>query len=279
MIHTAIQLKAKVRNIANGDDNKAKALLRIYFMERFVERVSVSKYRENFILKGGLLVASLLGVNMRATMDIDTTVKALPLNQKAAEMIVTEICNIQLEDGVVFKITEVSTIMDEFDYPGVRFHIQAMLDKMRNVIKLDISTDDVITPRAIEYKYKFMFEERSIFIYSYNTETLLAEKLQTIINRGIANTRLRDFYDVCEIAEYETIDWKILKKAFSATCRKRGTIFSEEKVSNEVDLIAKDYEMEKRWTQFKNKNYFVGDLEWDAVMKAVKKFANKVMET
>jgi len=220
-----------------------------------------------------------LGVNMRATMDIDTTVKALPLNQKAAEMIVTEICNIQLEDGVVFKITEVSTIMDEFDYPGVRFHIQAMLDKMRNVIKLDISTDDVITPRAIEYKYKFMFEERSIFIYSYNTETLLAEKLQTIINRGIANTRLRDFYDVCEIAEYETIDWKILKKAFSATCRKRGTIFSEEKVSNEVDLIAKDYEMEKRWTQFKNKNYFVGDLEWDAVMKAVKKFANKVMET
>ena len=156
MIHTAIQLKAKVRNIADGDDNKAKALLRIYFMERFVERVSVSKYRENFILKGGLLVASLLGVNMRATMDIDTTVKALPLNQQAAEMIVTEICNIQLEDGVVFKITEVSTIMDEFDYPGVRFHIQAMLDKMRNVIKLDISTDDVITPRAIEYKYKFM---------------------------------------------------------------------------------------------------------------------------
>lgn len=123
MIHTAIQLKAKVRNIANGDDAKAKALIRLFFMERFLERVSISKYRENFILKGGMLVSSLLGVEMRTTMVMDTTVKAIPLNLEDTKKIVEEICNIPVEDGVTFVITSVDTIMDDFDYPGVRIHI------------------------------------------------------------------------------------------------------------------------------------------------------------
>lgn len=161
MIHTAIQLKAKVRNIANGDDAKAKALIRLFFMERFLERVSISKYRENFILKGGMLVSSLLGVEMRTTMDMDTTVKAIPLNLEDTKKIVEEICNIPVEDGVTFVITSVDTIMDDFDYSGVRIHIEARLERMRNTIKIDISTDDVITPAAVEYEYKLMFEDTS----------------------------------------------------------------------------------------------------------------------
>ena len=167
-------------------------------MERFLERVSVSEYRNNFILKGGMPVASIVGVDMRATMDIDTTVKALPLNEKDARAIIERIGELQLEDGVNFRITSVKEIMEEFDYPGIRMMIEANLERMRQPFKIDISTDDAITPGAVEYKYKLMFEDRSISVLSYNLETLLAEKMQTILARGLANTRMRDFYDVYE---------------------------------------------------------------------------------
>lgn len=247
-------------------------------MERFLERVSISKYRKNFILKGGMLVASLLGSDMRATMDIDTTVKALPLNTEGVERIITEICNIPLEDGVTFRITNVDTIMDDFDYPGVRLHIEATLEKMRNTIKIDISTDDVITPSAIEYEYKLLFEDRSIFLFTYNTETLLAEKLQTIINRGLANTRMRDYYDLCGIAEQEKFDRNTLRNAFGATCEKRETVFSDEKMVNEIALIAEDPEMKKRWEYFRSKNFFVGELEWETVMDSIKEVISRVID-
>ena len=199
MIHTAKQLKDKVKNMSGGNSEVAQALIRTYFMERFLERVSVSEYRNNFILKGGMLVASIVDVDMRATMDIDTTVKALPLNEKDARAIIERIGELQLEDGVNFKITSVKEIMEEFDYPGIRMMIEANLERMRQPFKIDISTDDAITPGAVEYKYKLMFEDRSISVLSYNLETLLAEKMQTILARGLTNTRMRDFYDVYEI--------------------------------------------------------------------------------
>ena len=154
MIHTAKQLKDKVKNMSGGNSEVAQALIRTYFMERFLERVSVSEYRNNFILKGGMLVASIVGVDMRATMDIDTTVKALPLNEKDARAIIERIGELQLEDGVNFKITSVKEIMEEFDYPGIRMMIEANLERMRQPFKIDISTDDAITLGAVEYKYK-----------------------------------------------------------------------------------------------------------------------------
>ncbi len=162
MIHTSKQLKDKVRNLSNGDNNIAKALIRNFMMERFLERVSLSEYRNNFILKGGMLVASIVGVDMRATMDIDTTVKALPLNESDTRRIISEICSIPVEDGVVFNITSVTSIMTDFEYPGIRIMMEATLDRMRQTIKLDISTDDVITPSAVEYEYKLMFEDRTL---------------------------------------------------------------------------------------------------------------------
>ena len=159
--------------MSGGNSEVAQALIRTYFMERFLERVSVSEYRNNFILKGGMLVASIVGVDMRATMDIDTTVKALPLNEKDARAIIERIAGLQLEDGVNFKITSVKEIMEEFDYPGIRMMIEANLERMRQPFKIDISTDDAITPCAVEYKYKLMFEDRSISVLSYNLETCL----------------------------------------------------------------------------------------------------------
>ena len=271
MIHTSKQLKDKVRNISKGDNEVAKALIRIFMMERFLERVSLSKYKNNFILKGGMLVASIVGVDMRATMDIDTTVKALPLNEVDAERIVTEICEIPLEDEVSFKITSVTNIMTDFEYPGIRMMLEATLDRMRQPIKLDISTDDVITPAAVEYKYKLMFEDRTISLLSYNTETLLAEKMQTIIVRGIANTRMRDFYDVCGIARTcaNKIDFDLLPEAFEATCKRRETVFSTSEIEDTLSKIKNDEQLAKMWGRFRGKNFFVGDLQWEEILQDV----------
>ena len=271
MIHTSKQLKDKVRNISKGDNNIAKSLIRSYIMERFLERVSVSDYCNYFILKGGMLVASIIGVDMRATMDIDATVKSLPVNANDAQRIVSEICAVPLEDSVNFRITSVSDIMTDFEYPGVRVILEATLERMRQVIKIDISTDDVITPSAVEYEYKLMFEDRTILLLTYNVETLLAEKIQTIFARGIANTRLRDFYDVYEIMKIcaAEVDKELLSKAFRATCKKRETIFSREEMLEILTMIGKNAGMANMWEQFRKKNYFVGDLGWNDVLSDV----------
>ena len=272
MIHTSKQLKDKVRNVSKGDNDIAKVLIRTFMMERFLERVSLSKYKNNFILKGGLLVASMVGVDMRATMDIDTTVKALPLNEVEAERIVSEICEIEVDDGVRFRITSVKTIMEDFEYPGIRMMLEATLDRMRQPIKLDISTDDVITPTAIEYEYKLMFEDRTISVMSYNAETMLAEKIQTVLTRGIANTRMRDFYDIYEIVKIcdKKIDKTTLLEAFHATCKKRETVFSNEEIKMTLSQIYENEALEQMWEQFRRKNYFVGELIWDEVVNGVK---------
>lgn len=271
MIHTSKQLKDKVRNISKGDNNIAKVLIRNFIMERFLERVSVSDYRNHFILKGGMLVASIIGIDMRATMDIDTTVRSLPVNADDAQRIVSEICAIPLEDGVIFRITSVSDIMTDFEYPGVRMMLEATLERMRQVIKIDISTDDVITPSAVEYEYKLMFEDRTIQLLTYNVETLLAEKIQTIFARGIANTRLRDYYDVYEVMKIcaARVDKVILLRAFSATCKKRETVFSKEEMLETLTMIEKDAGMAGMWELFREKNYFVGNLEWNDVLCGV----------
>lgn len=271
MIHTSKQIKDKVRNISKGDNDVAKALIRTFMMECFLERVSLSKYRNNFILKGGMLVASIVGVDMRATMDIDTTVKALPLNENDAERIISEICAIPVEDGVNFSITSVTNIMTDFEYPGIRMMLEAKLDRMRQSIKLDISTDDVITPSAVEYEYKLMFEERTISLFTYNTETLLAEKVQTLFARGIANTRMRDFYDIYGIVKMnaEKIDKDVFIKAFHATCEKRETVFTTEEMDDILAKIKENEAMAQMWEQFRKKNFFVGDLQWDVVFSDV----------
>ena len=204
MIHTAMQIKAKIRNLSGGDSRKSQTLIRNYVMERFLERMSISKYRSQFVLKGGMLVASIVGLETRATLDIDATVRALALNEENANRIITDIISIELPGGFRFRIMSEKEIMDEADYPGIRFMLEAAIDNMVQPLKIDISTGDVITPGAVEYNYPLMLEDRTISIMTYNTETLLAEKLETILSRGLANTRMRDFYDITVIREKTT---------------------------------------------------------------------------
>lgn len=166
-------------------------------------------------------MASLVGINLRSTMDIDTTVRALPLNETDTREIIQKIMDIPIDDGVSFHITSCKEIMPDFDYPGIRIMIEARIDKLRQTIKIDISTDDVITPRAIEYEYKLIFEDRTISVMTYNLETLLAEKLQTVISRDIGNTRMRDFYDIYFLSkekQEELHEGTLLHKAYLESC-------------------------------------------------------------
>ena len=279
MIKSATALKANVKNIANNNSKMAQAYIRLFFMERFLERVSKSRYKEQFILKGGMLVSSMIGMSLRTTMDIDTSIEALPLSMDKMQEIIDEIINISIEDNVTFEIVSIETIMDEFDYPGIRIHMLGHLDKINQPIKIDISTDDVITPKAVEYSYPLMFEKREIALFTYNAETLLAEKMQTILSRGITNTRMRDFYDLYELIQIIDFSWDVYKNAFDKTCEKRKTIYEKEEAIRIMKEVAYDSDMENRWCQFRKKNDFVGDIMYKQLMDALMETTNKLFHT
>ena len=270
---SATAVKAKIKNKAGGSSDKSQIMLRIYLMERLLERVSLSRYRDNFVLKGGLLVSSLVGVDMRSTMDIDTTVKSLPLNKSAIQKILEEIMAIGLEDGVLFRITKVQDIMEGHAYEGVRFMIDCTMDKLKQTIKMDISTGDEITPKAITHELPLIIEDRTIELWAYNLETLLAEKLETIMVRAEANTRMRDFYDIHVLLEQdaETIDRDTMKAAFYATCNKRGSIELIGTIDDVINKISDDDTMRQLWNNYRKTNYYVGALEWEDVIGSARK--------
>ena len=257
MIKNATAVKAKIKNKAGGDSDKSQIILRIYLMERLLERVSLSQYRDNFVLKGGLLVSSLVGVDMRSTMDVDTTVKSLPLNKRSAQKILEEIIAVKLEDGVAFRITKVQDIMEGHEYEGIRFMIECTMDKLKQTIKVDISTGDEITPRAVAYKLPLIIEDRSINLWAYNLETLLAEKLETIMVRAEANTRMSDFYDIHVLLEQDvvTIDRDTMKSAFYATCKRRESTERIVTIDDVINKIADDEVMKQQWKTYRKTNY------------------------
>ncbi len=277
MIKTARQLKDKVKNLVGDkrDNYRSQTLIRNYIMERFLERISLSQYKEKFVLKGGMLISSMIGINMRTTMDIDTTVRSIALTTSEATRVIKDIVNIFIDDGVTFELMNTSDIMEEHDYPGIRFTLLSRFDKMKEYIKIDISTGDVITPAAVMYSYKLMFEERTIPIYTYNMETLLAEKLETVMARGTVNTRMRDFYDIHIILEQkkDLIVIENLRNAFLRTCQKRDTthlipFFYE--ILNEIKLSEL---MEKDWNNYKDNSFFVGNLTWYDVVNSTSELA------
>ena len=273
MIKGATAVKAKIKNKAGSNSDKSQIILRIYLMERFLERVSLSQYRDNFVLKGGLLVSSLVGVDMRSTMDVDTTVKSLPLNKRSAQKILEEIIAIEVDDGVVFRITKVQDIMEGHEYEGIRFMIECTIDKLKQTIKIDISTGDEITPRAVAYKLPLIIEDRSINLWAYNLETLLAEKLETIMVRAEANTRMRDFYDIHILLEQDavTIDRGTMKSAFYATCKRRESTEQIVMIDDVINKIADDEVMKQQWKNYQKNNYYVGALEWEDVIESTRK--------
>lgn len=275
---TPEQVKGRIKNVAKENKADARTLMRIYMMERFLERVSNSKYKDNFIIKGGMLVTAMVGVANRSTMDIDTSIKNQNLSAEDVRRIVDEMKDIDLGDGVTFEIKEVSSIMDEMEYPGIRFTMNAIMGKLITPMKIDISTGDVITPRAIEYPYKLLLDDRSIRLWSYNLETILAEKLQTVLARGLLNTRMRDFYDIrtlLSIYEQE-IDENVLKDAFKATCEKRETENLKAEGSQIITAIEGDVQLHNLWKSYQKKYPYATDISYEDIMESTKSLFDKI---
>ena len=271
MIKTSRQLKDKVRNMARGDSAKAQLLIRNYGMERFLERVSLSEHRDNFILKGGMLVSAMVGLENRATMDIDTSIRNMPLDTIAAKAMVKEIIAVPVDDNIRFEINDFGTIMDDAEYSGVRISLNAFLDATRIPLKIDISTGDAITPAAVNYQYKLMFEERYITLWAYNLETVLAEKIETVLSRSVLNTRLRDFYDLYVLQDTGLeIDKATLAAALTATARKRGSEQALALYERTLDEIRISPLMREQWERYQGKNNYAESIVWDDVISDIR---------
>ena len=279
MIHTSRQLKALIRNKSQGDNAKATTLIRNFVMERLLERISLSVYSDKLILKGGLLIASMVGLDNRATMDMDTTVQNYNLSSDDAKKMIEDIIAIPLDDGIQFVIKSVNNIMDEAEYPGIRLKLDARLDTMTTPLKIDISTDDVITPKEVDYEYRLMFEERSIPVLAYNLETILAEKLETILSRGVLNTRMRDYYDlmILSIVKAEEINYADLTKALEATSRKRKSYELLEDSDHILKQIKSDTGLMAQWEIYQRKYDYAADYYWQDIVKKIEQLFEKLM--
>lgn len=273
MIYSSRQLKDLIRNLSKEVEIEPYVLIRKYMMERFLERVSKSKYNGSFILKGGMLVSAFVGIESRATMDIDTTIKGIPVTITEMKRMITEISDIYLEDNVKFRIKKLSEIMDEMEYTGIRFSMEAIMDGAVIPLKIDISTGDVITPGEISYSYKLMFEDRTIPIMTYPVETILAEKLETVISRSITNTRMRDFYDIHVLLQLHKIDYDIFALALERTAKKRESLLLLENAENVLKAVNSSDDMKKMWTTYQKKFRYARLYTWDDLMWSIRKLS------
>ena len=274
MITTARQLKDLVRNLSKKKSADAQILMRNYMMERFLERISLSEYKNQFILKGGMLVAAMVGLDARATMDLDATIKGTNVSVEDVEMIISQIISIPLDDGVSFRVKWISEIMEEADYPGVRVSMETKFDGVITPLKIDISTGDIITPREIKYKFNLMLENRTIEVWAYNLETVLAEKLETVISRNVTNTRMRDFYDIYILQKLygEQLSKDVLRDALVATAKKRETLeqIETEDIDEVFDEIQSSSVMENLWKVYQRNYSYSADIPWHTIMKSIR---------
>ena len=272
------QIKGRLKALAAKEGADARMLLRHFMMERFLERLSASEYSEKFVIKGGFLVTALVGVSMRSTMDIDASIRGWDLNAEEAARIVAEVAGIDIGDGASFSIKGSQTIMDDFEYPGIRVLMSGTIDKIEVPMKIDISTGDAITPRAIEYYCPLMLEDRKILLWTYNLETVLAEKSQKILARGVLNTRMRDYYDVhvlCAVYK-DKMDREVLRQAFAATCEHRGHLFEYPETAQILERIAGDRHLADLWDLYRKKYPYAAEIEFSDVMKSIKSVVNNI---
>ena len=274
MITTARQLKDLIRNLSKKKSADAQILMRNYMMERFLERISLSEYKNQFILKGGMLVAAMVGLDARATMDLDATIKGTNVSVEDVEMIISQIISIPLDDGVSFRIKRISEIMEEADYPGVRVSMETKFDGVITPLNIDISTGDIITPREIKYNFNLMLENRTIEVWAYNLETVLAEKLETVISRNVTNTRMRDFYDIYILQKLygEQLSKDVLRDALVATAKKRETLeqIETEDIDEIFDEIQSSSVMKNLWKAYQRNYSYSADIPWHTIMKSIR---------
>jgi predicted nucleotidyltransferase component of viral defense system len=275
-VKTSTQLKALIRNLSKKLNVEAEVLLRNFMLERFLERIAASDYKHNFILKGGMLIAAMVGIGTRTTMDMDATIKGQTLTAPEILAIIERILATPLDDGLEFSLRRIREIREEADYPGYRVSIEAALGKTRQTLKIDITTGDFVTPEEIEYSFKLMFEDRAIGIMAYNLETVLAEKFETTITRGIVNTRMRDFYDIYILSATQQFDAATFRAALDKTIERRETAKQMADTAATIAMIEESPVMLDLWQKYRNKYPYAADVTWETVISAVRALAELI---
>ncbi len=252
----AMQLKAHVNNMAKEAGIPTQALMQSYLLERLLERLSRSTWRDNIVIKGGVLISSLVGVSSRTTMDLDTTVRGFALTHDSAEKVFRDIMAVKVDDDWEFELDRIEDIRETDDYPGIRVHLKGSYPPMLVPLTVDVTTGDRITPDAVEYSYPLLFGEGEISLMAYPIETVLAEKLETVVSRGVANTRLRDFYDIYVLlgVKRNEINMEILRNALASTCEKRSSQAAIARWADMLDDVAGDAAMLEQWAKYVRKN-------------------------
>lgn len=272
MIKNKDSLKAKVSNLASSTNIPNKYLIQSFMFEALLKRISVSKYKDKFIIKGGLLLSSIFGVNLRSTMDLDTTIKGLPLDRTTITKVVNEIISIDLKDNIKLEIENIKDIREEELYSGFNINLKAEFDGLRTNLMIDITTGDVITYKEVQFEYKTLFDNEIVNIMTYNYETIIAEKFEAIISRNIDNTRMKDYYDLYMFVnlKWNDIDKTILRKAIFNTSEKRETLNYIENADKYIELINDDSKLKSLWKNYQNNYAYAKDISFENTIAAIK---------
>jgi len=267
----AMQLKSKIKNLALKNHVPAQAVLQNFMLERLLERISISKYKNRIILKGGMLIASLVGISSRTTMDMDSTLRGFPLTEETIQAAILEICAIRLDDEVNLVLDYIVPIREDDEYGGFRIALIARYETINTTLKLDITTGDIITPEAVRYVFHSNFENKMIEVWAYNIETILAEKVETILRRSVFNTRPRDFYDVYIImkTQRQAISKEIFISALNATSEKRMSLSALQDKAKIIRTVQSDVVIRQRWERYCKEYYYANGIEFDEVMEVL----------
>lgn len=267
----AMSLKARIRNIAKQKNIPAQVILQNFMFERLLVRLSASEYKEKFVLKGGMLVAAIVGLDNRATMDLDTTLKNLPLTPESIRSALEQICAVPMDDGVVFEISTISPIREDDIYGGYRVALMAKFDTLLTPLIIDVSTGDSITPHAITYQFSEIFNDEKCYeLWAYNIETVMAEKVETILRRGVFNTRPRDFYDAYILTTTQKFDKAVFTEALNATAVHRGTAEQITDVSEILHNIETSSELKATWDKYRKQFAYAETIEYQKIMDVLK---------
>ena len=265
------QLKAWIKNMSAKVDVNENIILQNYMLERLLERISVSKYKYKFVLKGGMLITAIVGIDMRNTLDMDATIRGFDLEKDNLENILNEIFNIDLGDGVTFELKNIKEIRQEDEYGGYRVAIEAKFDKLVVPMKLDITTGDVITPKEVNYKFDLMFENRSIEILAYNMETVIADKFETIISRNVDTTRARDFYDIYILwtTQQQNFNKKVLGQAIVKKFEYRESMDKLKNIDEIMEVIKENDALKEHWKNYQSKFSYAEDISYEDTIRVL----------
>ena len=278
MIKNKDSLKAKASNLAKTINIPNKYIIQSFIFESLLKRISKSKYKNNFIIKGGLLLSSIFGVDLRSTMDLDTTIKGLSLNIDTITKVINEIISININDNILLEIENIKKIREEEEYNGFNVNLKANFDGLKTNLMIDITTGDIITYKEIEYKYQTLFDEEPISIMTYNYETIIAEKFEAIISRNIDNTRMKDYYDLFMLIKLKRkeINPETLRKAITNTAQNRNTLNYIKDAKKYIDLISNDEHIKKLWENYQNNYNYANSISFEDTISSIKDI-NKII--